>query len=405
MPNFAYHARDAEGRLITGVLEAPDERAAAVALGQRGCQPVQIQPQTAFPTLAGVMAWNAARIDRQEVMVLLRQLAALVKAGIPLVEGLDGAIQQTPSPALRRILGDVTHRVQGGSSFSDALAHHPDVFPQLYTSMVRVGEVAGILDHVLAQLAQLGTQELEHRSRIQSALVYPIVLIGFALVVVNVLLIGVLPKFVSVFQASRIALPWPTQVLLGISGAARHFWWLLVLGAAAAVWGARRYYATPEGRETVDRGLLTVPVIGDLSRKIVVARLSRIVGAMLKTGVPLLEALTVAEQTVSNRVFQRILQHTRAAVAEGRSMSETWRASAQFPPLVSQLLSVGERSGQLDTMLLEIADFYEPEIDLTIRKFTTLLEPLLLMVMGLMVGFIALSVLLPIFQLIHVFKR
>jgi type IV pilus assembly protein PilC len=404
MARFRYWARDGAGQMVVGTLEADDERAVAASLSQQGFHPVKIRPHSSFDQLPAFTAW-AKRVDRQELLILLRELASLLRAGIPLASSLEGAIQQTKSPALRQALTDITKRVQSGSSLSDAFASHPLVFPELFISMLRVGETAGILDQVLERLAQLGTQELETRSRIRSAMVYPVVLVGFAFLVVNGLLIGVLPKFVGIFESSQVKLPLPTQILLGLSGLLTHYWWLLGLLTFIGIWMARAFYATPTGRWQVDQWFLHLPVMGALYRKITVAQIARTLGSMLRTGVPLLEALNVTEKTVSNVVFQRALQRTRTAVAEGKSLSEPMAASGLFPSLVLQLVSVGERSGQLDNMLGEVSSFYDPEIELSIRNFTTLLEPLLLMGMGLVVGFIALSVLLPIFQLIHVFKR
>ncbi len=406
MPRFTYQARDRVGQLVVGVLEGPDDRTVAATLSRQGYQPVRIQRQgSSTRRLDALLFWKRHRVDRQEVLILFRELAALLRAGIPLATSLDGAIQQTQTAALRQTLGHVARDVQGGASLSEAMSKYPEVFPELFISMVRVGEVAGILDQVLEQLAQLGTQELETRSKIQAAFLYPMVLVGFALVVVTVLLVGVLPQFISVFEASKVSLPLPTKVLLGLSGIVRRFWWFLLSACGGGVWWVRRYYETPKGRWRIDRLFLALPLIGILYRKLLIARIARILGAMLKTGVPLLEALTVVEKTVPNVVFQRTLQRTRSAVAEGQSLADPWTASGLFPPLVLQLVSVGERTGQLDVMLDEVTTFYDPEIELTIRNLTTLLEPALLMIMGLLVGFIALSVLLPIFQLIHVFRR
>lgn len=405
MPRFFYQARDAGGQLISGTLPAANERQVTASLVRIGYQPIRIQQAGLLQELLEWIPSKRNRVDRQEVLMLLRQLAALLRSGIPLAASLEGAIQQTQSPLLRQILFNVTQRVKGGASFSEALETYPNIFPEMFTSMVRVGEVAGILDQVLDRISQLGTQELETRSRIQSATVYPLVLILFALVVVSVLLVGVLPKFISVFQASKLALPLPTQLLLGISMVVRKYGWLIAMGLAAAAWWGRGFYASPHGRYWVDRQLLQLPLVGPVMRKVLTAWLARTLGAMLKTGVPLLEAISVTEKTIPNVVFQRVLQKTRLAVAEGKSLAESWAASGLFPPLVLQMVTVGERTSQLDTMLIEVAAFFDPEIELTVRNLTTLLEPILLATMGLVVGFIALSVLLPIFQLIHVFKR
>ena len=405
MPRFQYQARDSTGHLIAGIQESTDERSVAGYLARLGYQPIQIQRSGLLRELIQGGIFRRNRVDRREVLILLRELAALLRSGIPLATGLEGLIQQTESQVLRRVLTDVSQRVKAGASFSESLAVHPEVFPELVISMVRVGEVAGILDRVLDQLAQLGAQELETRSRISSAMIYPVVLMVFALLIVNGLLIGVLPKFITVFEASKVPLPWPTRFLLLVSFVARRYGWLVGLIGLGLFGGMRRYLATPEGRLRFDRGILGLPVMGGLFRKILIARVAHTLGAMLRTGVPLLEALSVTEKTLPNTAFQRALQKTRAAVAGGESLTQTWSASGLFPPLVLQMVSVGERTGQLDSLLMEVAAFYDPDIDLTIRNLTTLLEPILLVAMGLFVGLIALSVLLPIFQLIHVFKR
>ncbi len=391
--------------MVVGMLEGDDERAVATSLTQQGFHPVRIRPQSSFDQLPGLANFGTKRVDRQELLLLLRELTSLLRAGIPLTTSLESAAGQNRSPALRKALTDITRRVNSGASFSDAVSSHPQDFPELFISMIRVGETAGILDQVLERLAQLGTQELETRSRVRSALIYPLTLVSFAFLVVSGLLVGVLPKFVGIFEASQVKLPWPTRLLLFLSGLMTHYWWLLLISFFVFGWLFRAYYATPSGRWQIDQWTLYIPIVGPLYRKVMVAQIARTLGSMLRTGVPLLEALGVTEKTVSNVVYQRALQRTRTAVAEGKSLSEPLTASGLFPHLVLQLVSVGERSGQLDTMLGEVSAFYEPEIELSIRNLTTLLEPILLMGMGLVVGFIALSVLLPIFQLIHVFKK
>lgn len=405
MPEFTYQARNSDGELISGTLEGADSRAIAGALVRLGYHPVRIQSKRSGLSLPGKLGWKNNRVDHQEILILFRELTSLLRAGISLADALDTATKQAGSDALEKILRNVTSRVHGGSSFSEALAAYPSIFPELYISMIKVGETAGILDQVLERLAILGTQELETRSRLRSAMVYPCVLVGFALLVVNGLLIGVLPKFVSIFQASQIALPLPTRVLLGCSHLVQQYWWALLGGIVLLVFGVRRYYRTRQGRWNIDSLILNLPIFGSLYQKVLITRFTRTLGSMLRTGVPMLEAISVSEKTLNNVVFQRAIQRTYNAVSEGKSFADTLAASNLFPHMVIQLVSVGEKTGQLDAMLQESADFYEPEIEMNIRNFTTLLEPVLLLTMGIVVGFIALSVLLPIFQLIHVFRR
>ncbi len=405
MPEFTYQARNADGELISGQLEGPDSRSVATALVRQGYHPVRIESKSTSLSLTKKIGWKSTRVNHQEILILFRELTSLLRAGISLSDALDTAAKQSGSESLEKILRSVTGRVHGGSSFSEALSAYPSIFPELYISMIKVGETAGILDQVLERLAVLGTQEMETRSRLRSALVYPLVLISFALLVVNGLLIGVLPKFVSIFQASQIQLPMPTRVLLACSNVVQHHWWALLIGLVLLVIGIQRYYTTKSGRWAIDTLLLKVPITGDLYQKILITRFTRTLGSMLKTGVPMLEAISVSEKTLNNVVFQRAIQRTYSAVSEGKSFAETLASSNLFPHMVIQLVTVGEKTGQLDAMLQESAAFYEPEIEMNIRNFTTLLEPVLLLTMGIVVGFIALSVLLPIFQLIHVFRR
>ena len=272
-------------------------------------------------------------------------------------------------------------------------------------SLVRVGESGGMLDKVLNRLADLATGEMDLRSRIRSALVYPVVLALVAFLMVNFVLVAVLPKFVAIFEASSASLPWPTRMLLGLSELVRNFWWLLGLGALLVFSWFQQYYHSPMGRLRVDGLMLRLPLVGALILKVMVARLCRSVAALTKSGIPVLEALSVVEPTLSNALLQKIIKNVRGAISKGQSLTEPFKASGLFPPMVIQLINTGERSGRLDEMFDQIAVFYEPEVEATVRNLTSLLEPAMLLMMGLVVAFIALSVLLPIFNLISIIRR
>jgi len=405
MPTFLYKARDSGGRLIEGSLEVDTENDAAGRIEEMGLSPVFIAAQSAAANIGLLFRKQFRRISRQEMLIFTRQLSTLISTGVPLIQALLNVSEQSNNAHFREVINDIVNSLKSGASFSVSLRRYPDIFPGLYISMVRVGEAGGMLDKVLVRLAELSTQDIDLRSRLRSALIYPLVLAIIAFVIVNFVLVGVLPKFVTIFEASQANLPIPTRLLLGASNLLRNFWWLLAIVVILGTNAFRKYYGRSEGRFKIDGLLLRLPLFGPLILKILVCRLSRSIAALTKSGIPILEALSVVESTVNNTAVQRVLQNVRLAISRGQSLTEPFAASHLFPAMVIQLINTGERSGKLDQMFDQIADFYEPEIEYTVRNLTSLLEPAMLVGMGLVVAFIALSVLLPIFNLIKVIRR
>ncbi|MBU1122077.1 MAG: type II secretion system F family protein [Candidatus Omnitrophica bacterium] len=405
MPQYHYKARDRQGELVTGVLDAVDEKKVVNDLDHLGYSVVEISldSKTGEGGLSQLFE-RFQRLEKREVIIFTRQLATLLRSGTVLSVSLTTLCEQIENKKFQTILRDISQSVQSGKSFSESLSKYPKVFSELFISMVEVGETGGMLDQVLDRLATLGTQELETQSRIKSALIYPVVLVVIALVVVNFLVVGVLPKFVMVFRASEAKLPVITQIVLGVSFVIRRFWMFLAAGGFLLVLGFHRYFHTNEGRFRIHSLMLKVPIFGTLYSKIQISRFAKITSVLIASGIPILQALVVVEKTVTNVVLRRAIQSIRYAITEGHPLSEPFKASGLFSPMVVQMISTGERSGNLDQMLSEISSFYEPEIDYTIRNLTALLEPFMLLVMGIMVSFIALSVLLPIFNLIKVFR-
>jgi len=404
MQNFTYKARDSSSKLIRNVIEAENERRAVAAIESMGLSLVSISSRPAIlgqKILTGVFN----RISHQDLLLFTRQLSALLVTGVPLMQALENTAEQTDKTGFKQIVNDIILSVKSGRSFSDSLSMHPGVFNNLYISMVKVGEAAGILDKVLSRLADLSTKEIDMRSRLRSALMYPAILAIVAFVIVNFVLVGVLPKFVAIFEASSAKLPIPTRILLFSSDILRKYWWFLILAAIAAFSRLRVYYLSKNGRYKIDLMLLRMPIFGPLTLKIIVSRFSRSVAALTKSGIPILEALSVIEPTISNVVIQDIISKIRVSISQGQSLTEPFKASGLFPPMVIQFISTGERSGKLNEMFDQIADFYEPEIDFMVRNMTSLLEPVMLLGMGGIVVFIALSVLLPIFNLISIIRR
>ncbi len=404
MGTYKYKARDRIGELVTGKLDGEDEAGIIANLDRLGYTVVEIALQGAVPFSLKGFIERFKSIDKQEVNIFTRQLATLVRAGMPLAPGLTTICDQTVNKKFKAVLEDVQAAVQRGTSFSEALSQHPKVFSELFISMVQVGETGGMLDMALDRLSILGIQEQETASRIKSALVYPVVLVVIALIVVNFMIVGVLPKFVMVFSSSGAKLPLPTQIVLGISWVLRKLWYLVAIILGLIVLGIKKYISKPEGRFKVHSQLLRLPIFGKLYVKIQISRFARTLSALTTSGITLLQGLTVVEKIISNVAIRRAIQNIRVSITEGRPLAEQFKASGFFTPMVVQMIAIGEKTGKLDQMLEEIAAFYEPEIEYTVKNLTTLLEPIMLLAMGIMVGFIALSVLLPIFKLMKVFR-
>jgi type IV pilus assembly protein PilC len=405
MPTYTYKARDRQGEPLTAKIEAENELSLASSLRSIGYSVISIEEET--PLKANLaQAWQKLKkTHKSELIFFSRQLSSLLRSGIAITTALSSIAEQTKNKLLKDAINAVLKDIQAGISFSEALAKHPDIFSELFVSMVKVGETAGILYEVLDRLAQLNMQELEVKTRIKSAMTYPVILVTVAVIIVSFLLINIIPKFVVVFESYEARLPLATQILLGVSFVVRRLWFLVIAAAGIFIFWLRRYIKTENGRYKFDFYLLRLPLFGQLYLKLIVARFSRTLGALVKSGVSILEALSVTEKTVGNAVISRVIDNIRLAITEGQSLAEPFKASGVFPPTVIQMVSLGEKSGKLDQMLIEVADFYDQEVDYTIRNITTALEPLLLLGMGLMVAFIALSVLLPIFNLIKVFRR
>ncbi len=404
MPVFNYKARNQQGEFVAGTLDMESETSVAANLDKIGYTILDIRtPSAVIPSFSDFTD-RFQGLNKQEVTLFSRQLSTLIRSGMPLLPSLTTICEQTVNKKFKVILEDVRQSVQAGSSFSEALSKYPGVFSELFVSMVRVGETGGIMDQVLDRLSALGTQEMEIQSRITSAMTYPIVLVIISFLIVNFILVGVLPKFVMVFKASDAALPIPTLIVLGASWVLRKFWLLLVVLSGAGIYFFRRATSSGAGKLRFHRWLLKVPIFGPLYGKIQVSRFTRTLSTLTASGVPILQALSVVEKTITNVVIQKAVQDIRVAIAAGSTLVEPFRATGLFSPMVVQMVAIGEKSGSIDRMLEEVSKFYDPEIEYTIKNLTSLLEPFMLLSMGLMVAFIALSVLLPIFNLMKVFK-
>jgi general secretion pathway protein F len=339
------------------------------------------------------------RVRPQEVAVFTRQLGTLLGAGIPLAEGLGALAEQSDNKKLERILAGVRQKVNEGASLADTLAAHPTLFPDLYVNMVRSGEAAGNLDAVLMRLADFMDTQLALRSKVSGALTYPIIMMVLGSLVMGVLLIVVVPQITSVFEDMGKTLPWNTRLLIAVSGLAAGYWWLLIPVGIAGFFGLRRWSRTTRGRGTLDRAKLRLWLIGPLVRFVASARFARTLATMLSAGVPVLTALEITKKVLNNTVLEKVVEEARDAIREGESIAATLKKSGQFPSMMVHMIAVGERSGQLETMLENVASAYEREVDGKVARLTTILSPAIIVTMAVVVVFIVFSILTPILDM------
>ena len=339
------------------------------------------------------------RVRPQEVAVFTRQLATLLKAGIPLAEAMGALSEQSDNKKFEAVLAEIRQKVNEGGALADAMAVHGGIFPDLYTNMVRSGEAAGNLDAVLARLADFMDAQHALRSKVSGALTYPIIMTILGSIVMGVLMIVVVPKITSVFEDMGRTLPWNTQLLIFMAGVAGSYWWALIAIGAAGYWGFRRWSRTKKGRDKLDRMKLRIWLIGPLVRYVGVARFSRTLSTMLSAGVPVLNALEIVKKVLNNNVLEKVVEEARDAIREGESIAAPLRRSGQFPSMMVHMVAVGERSGQLEAMLENVAISYERDVENKVARLTTILSPLIIVTMAIGVVFIVFSILQPILDM------
>lgn len=344
---------------------------------------------------------GAARTKKriEEVSTFVRQLATLTRAGIPITEALRAIIEQTDNKRLNVVFRDVRERIAQGTPTADALGAHPEYFDELAVAMIRAGEASGHLDEVLLRLANYMQRQTRTRNKVVAALTYPAIMLIVGVVVVSVLIAFVVPKITAMLTAQSQSLPLPTQILVAVSDFFRSFWWVPVLAFIAGLAAFNLYYSTEKGRLAVDSRMLRMPLFGDLLRKQAIARFAQTFATLLRSGVSVVRCLEINQSTLGNRLMEKTLEQVRERIVEGQDIATPIKSSGVFPPLVGYMIAVGEQSGELDNMMVQVAESYEEEVDLAIQRFTSLIEPLLIIVLAALVGFIILSILLPVLQL------
>jgi general secretion pathway protein F len=406
VPVYEYRALNTSGRAVKGIVDADSSRAARLKLRRNGIFPIELHEEA--EAQGDKREYDVLRFLRrvklQEVAITVRQLSTLLSAGLPLVESLTAIIEQVPNPALKKIVTQVRERVNEGSSLADAFAQHPRIFSSLFVNMTRAGERSGALEIVLERLADFTENQVAFRHKISAAMVYPILMTFVGIGVLGFLLGYVIPTVTQIFEDLKQTLPLPTLILMTASDALRRFWWVGVVVLALMLLGIDRYSRTEAGRLVLDRVKIKAPIFGPLALKVAIARFTRTLAILLRSGVPVLTSMDIVKNVVSNRVLEHVIEEARDNIREGQDIAPPLRRSQLFPPLATHMIAVGEKSGKLEDMLMRVADTFETDVETTVQGLTALIEPLMILLMGSVIGFIALSILLPIFQINQIVK-
>jgi type IV pilus assembly protein PilC len=377
-------------------MEAPSEAAIRINLRQQNIVPTKVLTKGKEFKISLPFK---KKVKQRSIAVFTRQLATMIDAGLPLVQSLEILSQQQESKAFKNIIREIREDVEGGSTFAGALKKHPVTFNELYTNLVVAGEEGGILDNILNRIANYIEKSEALRKKVKSALIYPATIIGVAVIVVMILMIFVIPVFETMFKSAGQSLPLPTLIVLTLSKMIKKYVVIFIPGLILLFYMAKKYYQTQNGRAVIDRLLLKLPVFGPLFKKIAVARFSRTLGTLVSSGVPILDGLAIVSKTSGNRIIELAILNARSSIREGETIAEPLDRSGIFPPMVIQMISVGESTGALDSMLSKIADFYEEEVDMAVANLTSLLEPFLMIFLGVVIGGVVISMYLPIFQM------
>jgi general secretion pathway protein F len=401
MPVFAYRGLSVNGRSVAGVIDADSPRNARGKLRDLGIFPTDLAEEAAQRTVP-VRQWLPAirrRIPAPELALLTRQLSALLGAGVQLVDALGALTEQSNRPVVKRMLSQVRESVREGASLADALSVHPDIFSDLYVGMVRAGETAGALEAVLDRLAEYNERQSEFIAKVRGALTYPIIMMCVGTAIMFFLVSYVVPQIATIFQQQHAVLPLMTRVLIGFSNFIANYWLMILIVLVAAVAGLTAGLSTQRGRRYYDTLILRVPYLGTTILRVICARFARTLATLLSSGVQLIPALIAVKRVVTNGLLADAVEQSRESIREGHGMGQTLAQSGLFPPLLIEMVKVGERSGELERMLERVADNYEREVEASLRQMTTLVEPLMTLLMAAVIVFMMLAVLLPIFQL------
>ncbi|MBI2090355.1 MAG: type II secretion system F family protein [Deltaproteobacteria bacterium] len=401
MPVFLWEGKTAQGKVMKGEMEAANQAAVLARLRSQRIQPIPTRVREKGKGLEKELTIPGfgPKVTAHDVMLFTRQFATMIDAGLPIVQGLEILSQQSESKTFRNIIRDIKQDVEGGFTLADALKKHPKAFDDLYVNMVAAGEVGGVLNTILNRIAMFIEKSNRLKKKVKGAMIYPCTIVVVAVAVVTVLLLYVIPVFAELYGGMGKALPAPTQITINLSNWFRAYFFYMVVVLVGIGVAIRMYYKTPQGRMTIDGIMLKTPIIGDLLRKVAVARFSQNMSILLTSGVPILDGLAITAKTAGNKVVEKAIMDARVSISQGKTVAEPLTESKIFPPMVCQMVAIGENTGALDAMLKKVADFYEEEVDNSVANLTSLMEPMIMVVLGVILGGLVISMYLPIFQL------
>ena len=397
MPVFTYSGKDASGQKISGERMAPNKQSLAQALRRERITPGAIREkgkEFSLPT------FGSGKVAVKDIAVFFRQFSVMIDAGLPLVQCLEILAANQENQSFQKTLTGVRTTVEGGATLANAMRQYPAVFDDLTTNMIEAGETGGILDIILQRLATYVEKAVRLRAAVKSALIYPVAVVSMAVLIVGALLKWVVPIFANLFAGLGVNLPLPTRIVMGLSAFVQTFWWMFFVGGFGLFFGIKQIRKHPRGRYYFDKALLYLPVMGLLLRKIAVGRFTRTLGTLITSGVPILEGLSITAKTSGNAVLEEALMKVRKAIEEGRTIVDPLRECGVFPNMVTQMIGVGEATGAMDSMLQKIADFYEEEVDAATKDMLAMLEPVIIGLLGVMIGGIVISLYMPLFAMI-----
>jgi len=397
MPKFEYTARNAQNQLLKGTIDAPNKDEAAKQIKQKKLIMVSLNE----PPKKLNISFGGSGVPTRDVVIFTRQFSTMINAGLPLVQSLTVLAEQTENKVLSDTTKAVVYDVESGATLADAFGKHPKVFSELYVNMVAAGEAGGILDTILGRLAVFLEKNDALVRKVKGAMVYPSVIFSVAAIAISVLLIFVIPVFEKMFASVNLELPLPTKIVVQLSRFLIGYWWALGLGGVGIFFGIKQYNATPNGKKNIDTFLLKVPVLGDVIRKSAVSRFTRTLGTLISSGVSILDGLEITAKTAGNRVIHDAVMASRASIAGGETIAAPLKESKVFPPMVTSMISIGEQTGGLDEMLSKIADFYDEEVDVAVSALLSLMEPIMIVVLGVVVGGMVVAMYLPIFDMMN----
>jgi type IV pilus assembly protein PilC len=400
MPAFAYKAKMLTGGITEGTIDAADQKSAVDQLRGQKLVPLEVNEEapSIVDKIVALMPFKP-KVKSKELVLFSRQLSTLVSAGVPLVQGLSILEEQVESKLFKGVVHTIKEDIESGQSITDALRKHPSAFEELYVSMIKAGEVGGILDVILERLSAYLESAENLRAKVKGAMMYPLVVSIIAASVTLFLLMGVIPTFSTIFAGFGAELPYITQMLINVSFFLRKAWFLVLGAPVAGIFFLKQYRKTEIGQRNLDAIMLRVPVFGILLKKVAVAKFTRTLGTLIKSGVPILQALETVAKTSGNKVIEIAIMTARESVKEGERIAVQLKKANVFPPMVVQMVAIGEETGNLDTMLSKIADFYDQEVDTAVKALTSMIEPLIIVVMGVVIGFIVIAMFLPMFEL------